>query len=137
MGRKPKSKGLAQQTSATQVISSADQPRDMASWILSLPRLVRIILIVLPSLATTIIFVPVVDSIYLRYFYSDSTNMIPSIIEAGIALTVYLIGWILVVGTSGEKLEDRRAVRVYMSASLLLMAIASVYLAVLLLSARE
>jgi hypothetical protein len=135
MGRKPKSK---QQPGGTQVVSSVSTPPpDMASWMLSLPRLIRIILIALPAMATTVIFVPVVDAIYLRYFYSDSTRMLPSIIEAAIALTVYLIGWILVVGTSGEKPEDRRAVRWYMTASFMLMALASMYLAALLLSVRE
>jgi hypothetical protein len=137
MGRKQQAKRLAQQGVTYQPVTSPPPQRDMAGWILSLPRLVRIILIALPSLAVSVIFVPVVDTIYLRYFYTYETRVLPSIIIAAIALTVYLIGWILVVGTAGEKPEERRAARLYLSASMMLMAIASVYLAVLMLSAGE
>jgi hypothetical protein len=142
MGRKQQAKRLSQE--AVQQVNAVPSmpplespPRDAVTWVLGLPRLLRIILIAIPAMATTIIFVPVVDSIYLRYFFSMQTRMLPSIIEAGIALTVYLIGWVLVVGTSGEKPQERRAVRLYLSATLILMALASVYLAVLLWNARD
>lgn len=137
MGRKQQSKRIPPQNTAAVSPAVPEQNSHMATWIIRLPRVVRIILIVLPALAATVIFVPVIDSIYLRYFYSDESRMLPSIITAGIALTVYLIGWVLVVGTTGETPEERRSVSLYMSFSLLLMAIASVYLAVLMLGGLE
>ncbi len=96
-------------------------------WLLHLPRLVRIILIAIPALAVTLIFTPIVDTIYLRFFFSMETRMAPSIITAGIALLMYLIGWVVLVGTPGEVQQERRALRWYVGASVLLIVLASIW----------
>ncbi|MBC8171605.1 MAG: hypothetical protein H7X77_08025 [Anaerolineae bacterium] len=97
-------------------------------WILGLPRVVRMILIVFPAMATTIIFTQVVDMIYLRFFFTMETRQVPSLITSGLALVVYMIGWMLVVGTRGEKPQERSAVKWYLIASIILILFAFLWL---------
>lgn len=128
MGRKAKTKKQpkAQTPARKNQPTVQDEPAidPAVTWVLGLPRVMRIILIVIPALATTIIFTQVVNMIYLRFFYSPATTDLTWIIPSGLALLVYLIGWVLVVGTRGEKPQEREAVKWYLIASIILILFA-------------
>lgn len=81
-------------------------PLRMVGWVLGLPRLVRILIAAFFALATTFALREVVDEIYIEYFFSESTRILPSFVSAGFGLLMYVIGWQLIVGTIGE---DRQA----------------------------
>lgn len=74
--------------------------------VLDLPRLIRIGISAVFAIATTMAIREVVDEIYLNYFFSESTRIIPSLVTAAVGLLMYVIGWQLIVGTLGE---DRQA----------------------------
>lgn len=88
--------------------------------ILSWPRIARIVLVSLFTLATALLLQPIIDNIYLTYFFpwesqivTDFQRQIPSLITAGIALAVFVIGWWLLVGFAGTIPPSRMAVLVY------------------------
>jgi hypothetical protein len=133
MGRKRQAKqgreqsGHAQSVSNTGTTVRSERPvRSDLETILSLPRLVRIFLIVIPTFAVVVILQPVIDAIYLRYFFTMETRNLASLVTAAIALLYFLAGWLLVVGNVGEAPQPRPALRIY-----LYLSIAVVLLAVL------
>ncbi|MCB9451685.1 MAG: hypothetical protein H6672_09610 [Anaerolineaceae bacterium] len=82
-------------------------------WIVRLPRLVRIIMVGVFAIAVTFAVSPVVDELYLRWLFDDSTVILPSIITVVIGMVVYIIGWLLVVGSAGETPRARPVVLLY------------------------
>jgi hypothetical protein len=70
--------------------------------ILNLPRVARISLIGGFALTTTLAVSPLVDEIYLRFFFDESTRIVPSFVSVSIGLVMYLVGWKWVIGTIGE-----------------------------------
>ncbi|HEX2622974.1 MAG TPA: hypothetical protein VHL11_22595 [Phototrophicaceae bacterium] len=158
MGRKQRAKvkqnptsakpGKAAASTSAGSVSSAsrvvDQENDSESTldstlvsILRLPRVVRMVIIALPALAATIIFTPVVDSIYLQFFYTPETKIAPSLITSVVALLVYAIGWVLVVGTAGEKPQERQAIKWYALASIFLIVFAAIWFGYLLIDSMR
>lgn len=96
-----------------------DRPaRSDVETILSLPRLVRIGLVILPTFALVAIIQPIIDAIYLRYFFTMETRGVPSLITAAAALGYFLTGWLLIVGNIGETPPPRRAVQIYLYLSI-------------------
>ena len=83
-------------------------------WLLRLPRLVRILVVGMFALGVTLALFPVVDAIYLRFFFHESTRSVASLISAGIGLVMYMVGWQLIVGTVGEQPPARRVVLWYL-----------------------
>ncbi|NWG16605.1 MAG: hypothetical protein HXY41_08220 [Chloroflexi bacterium] len=81
--------------------------------ILGLPRLARVIMVAVFALAVTFALSPMVDVVYLHYFYDDSTVIIPSLISAGAGLLMYMLGWVLIVGTVDEEIPARLAILWY------------------------
>lgn len=94
--------------------SQATPSQDITSRILGLPRLGRIIFIALPALALAIISAPIIDMIYLAYFYTEETVVIPSLIVALFSAIMYFIGWWLVVGIAGEIPQKTPALQRYL-----------------------
>ena len=85
--------------------------REMAKrWQKSLsaiPRWGRILIVAIISLAVTLSVFPQVDSIYLYYFYNESTVIIPAYISAGLGMVMYVIGWLLIVGSTAYKPHEQ------------------------------
>ncbi len=95
--------------------------------IIHLPRLARIILVSLFTLATALLLQPLVDGIYLTYFFpwestiiTDFQRQIPSLITAGAALLMFAAGWWLVVGFAGTMPQARTAVLIYFIAGMII-----------------
>lgn len=95
--------------------------------LLGLPRLTRILLITLPTIAAALLATPIVDGIYLRYFYSATTVGVPAIIIMVIALAVFIMGWVLYVGDAGVEVPERRALYWYILLAGILMLSGSLY----------
>lgn len=81
--------------------------------LLKLPRTVRIITAAVFALAVTFAISPVLDEIYIRYFFSESTRVVPSLFAAAAGLAMYVLGWVLTVGTVHEPLPERITVLWY------------------------
>lgn len=127
MGRKQQAKRMAETTQPKAASSNT-----FAGHLLRLPRLIRILLIAIPALAAVTVFTPVVDGIYLRYFYTFETRIIPSIITSAIGLVTYLLGWVLVVGTVGEIPEEGLRLNWYLRVSLVMTLVGLTWLGILI-----
>ncbi|MBE2271999.1 MAG: hypothetical protein IAE80_27435 [Anaerolinea sp.] len=82
-------------------------------WIVQLPRIARIVLAGVFALAVTMLISPLVDSVYLRSFYNPDTVMLPSLISAVVGVVIYVIGWRVWVGYSGERPRYTRVLLIY------------------------
>jgi hypothetical protein len=103
---------------------SLPPPRDdavrLVNWLLGLPRLIRLILSIIFAFAVTLILTPIIDYIYLSYIYRDTTEFervfhanAPAMIELALGLAVYVLGWVILIGTRGETPPARPAVLWY------------------------
>lgn len=88
--------------------------------ILGWPRIARIVLVSLFTLAVALFLQPLIDNIYLTYFFpwesqmiTDFQRQIPSLITAGIALVMFALGWWLLIGFAGTVPSPRIAVLIY------------------------
>ncbi len=151
MGRKRQAKQLANQrisqstsqqpqsaepqgaamSAASEADTTAPESRNDVEIILGLPRLARIILVIIPTFAAVVVLQPLIDTIYLRYFFSMETRDAAALVTAAVALVVFLIGWLLVVGNAGETPPVRRSVRVYLYLAIALVLFAVLWLAYL------
>lgn len=82
-------------------------------WVLSRPRVSRVLLTALFGVATTLALMPVVDGVYLNYFMMLRLPMLPALISTGFGMGVYIMGWRLIVGTVGEQPALERGTVVY------------------------
>jgi hypothetical protein len=87
----------------------------LAEYILGLARLPRILIVVTLALFATLALSPIVDEIYIRFFFSMETRAIPYLISMTFGLLMYLVGWQLIVGTVGERLEYRKIMIWYLA----------------------
>jgi hypothetical protein len=92
--------------------------------ILGLPRLWRLVFVVLSSLALVAVIFPAVDYIYLERFFSVDTRILPSLVSAVAMLLMYGGGYILLVGWRGEVPRARRIILAYALLGFLMMGIA-------------
>ncbi len=101
-------------------------PLWLVYWILNWPRLVRIGGVTLLTLGFTTAVFPLVDSIYIQYFFDEATIIVPSVASAGIGALFYGIGWWLVIGIRGDEVPARLAVLWYVGIGLLTSVLALV-----------
>lgn len=116
------------------VKSPAAEPHEPAvgrlvRWLIGLPRAARIVIVGLFALAITFTVSPVVDILYLSYFYTEETRVLPSLVSAGLGLLFYMVGWTLIVGTIGDDPPARIGVLWYFG-----LGIATILLALMLLA---
>ncbi|NWF68616.1 MAG: hypothetical protein HXY40_05995 [Chloroflexi bacterium] len=100
--------------------------RDL-SWLvrslLRIPRLLRILICAVFGFAVTLGTTPIIDYLYLRFIYNDSTELtrsihaaVPALIEISLGLAMYMVGWLCFVGTRAETPTARPAVLWYFGA---------------------
>jgi hypothetical protein len=99
----------------------------LASQIVGLPRLARIVIAAIVAPVTVLVASPIVDAIYLRYFYAQETVIVPSIVAAAMGLLMYLVGWRIIVGTAGVNSPISRGLLVYLVCAALLVIAAVVW----------
>jgi len=66
-------------------------------WLLTLPRYPRLALILFLSLNITMSLFPIVDELYIRFFFDPATVMLPSFVSVGFGVVYYVLGFIWVV----------------------------------------
>jgi uncharacterized membrane protein len=81
----------------------------MAGWLASLPRLARIALTLFIALTAVLVAQPILDTLYLRYFFDFQTRGLPANLAAGVGVIAFIAGWVLLVGHSGEAARPRAA----------------------------
>lgn len=91
--------------------------------ILHAPRIVRIIIVAVVGILFTSLVFPLVDSIYINYFFSESTTILPSFISTGFGIAIYGVGWWLLVGTRGTELQERPIILWYIIGSVIIFAL--------------
>lgn len=85
------------------------------SSVLRVPRLLRIMLVLVISLAVTLAISPLIDDIYVRYLFDENTLILPSLVTATAGSLVYLIGWYLIAGRrKSHDLPSRHAIAWYL-----------------------
>lgn len=100
----------------------ASRPSLAARWaqaVLRMPRLTRVGLVSVFALSVTVAIFPLVDSVYVQFFFSQATVILPSLVSAGFGLLMYILGWWLLVGTVGEAPPARISVLWYVAVGLL------------------
>ena len=90
----------------------------IARFVLGLPRILRIIIAALFGVATTLALFEVVDKIYIEYFFSQSTRILPALISGGFGMAMYVVGWQLIVGIIGEERHAKAATVWYFAVGL-------------------
>lgn len=85
----------------------------MTSHILALPRFVRMLLVGMVSLCWVLAIFPLVDRVYLAFFYHPNTIDLPAHVSVSFGLLAYLIGWWAVVGARWGKVKATRTARAY------------------------
>lgn len=88
-------------------------------WILGLPRLVRFLIVGVFGIAVTVASSPLVDNVYLQFLYTEQTRMLPALVSVGLGVVMYMLGWWLLVGTTGEAVPPRNAVLWYVGVGIL------------------
>jgi len=118
-----------QQHSESAKRSSGVWWRRAVGRLLALPRLVRIMLVVLLSVAIVLAVFPLVDRIYFYNFFSPDTRSLPAYVLAGIGLIYYALGWWLVIGRAGSRPEVRPVTGVYLLSGLITLIVDLVLIA--------
>jgi hypothetical protein len=88
-----------------------------SGWIdrlLRLPRPVRVLLAALPAVAVALLVQPVIDSIYLRFFFDEATLAAPAWLIALLATLMYFAGWVFLVGMPGSPPLRSRGLTLYL-----------------------
>lgn len=84
-------------------------------WIVHLPRIARIAVCALFGIAMTGLLTPLVDRVYLDYFFNADTVILPALISAVAGVLVYGVGWRVFVGYAGERPRYNRALLLYLA----------------------
>lgn len=116
-------------TKTASAASSPARDRRFVSRVLSLPRPTRILLAALPAVALVALLQPMIDLIYLRLFFSESTVQLPAWILAAFGLIMYFAGWMFLVGLPGDDMTQKRGAVLYLSLSILIIALLMIYYA--------
>jgi hypothetical protein len=105
----------------------------LAIRISQIPRLVRLVLVLLFAAALTLLFSPLIDALYLRYFFpwneqivTDVVRLLPSIVSAAAGCIMFAIGWVIMVGSPGKSLPRSSRLVVYFAAGIALLVVAMV-----------
>lgn len=79
--------------------------------ITSMNRLLRLLLVAIFAISTTLATSPLIDSIYLQYFFTPESRILPSLIAMGLGLAMYAFGWLYLVGSSGQPILITRGLK--------------------------
>jgi hypothetical protein len=74
--------------------------------LLGLRRFVRVIIAAFFALTVALALTLIIDQIYLQYFFSEDTIGAPAAVTMGLSLSMYLLGWWLLVGPGSRSMPD-------------------------------
>ncbi len=72
---------------------------NLALRLVRLPRIMRIVIALFFATMVTLAISPLVDHIYIRYFFTAETVIVPAMVTVSIASMMYIWGWWGFVGT--------------------------------------
>lgn len=73
----------------------------LTEQLVELPRLTRMIIVGFFALMVVFLLFPLVDHIYIRFFFTVETVMVPALVSMVFGSAFYIIGWRVYVGTVG------------------------------------
>lgn len=76
-----------------------EQVGNLTMRLVRLPRLIRIVIALFFATMVTLAISPLVDHIYLRFFFTTETVIVPAMVTVSIASIMYIWGWWGFVGT--------------------------------------
>jgi len=82
-------------------------------FVVRLPRLVRILIVAFFALMVVTAVFPLVDHLYIRFFFTAESVMAPSFITMAIGGLFYIWGWFVYVGTVGINPSAQKAILWY------------------------
>lgn len=105
------------------------RPRfSLTERVMAWPRFGRMALVFLSVLALALALQTVVDEIYLRLFYTEGQSTASTWIVAFICLSIYMAGYVLIVGTPGAKPQIGRVQAGYIVTAFLVIAVSILWL---------
>jgi hypothetical protein len=111
MGRKRRKAAVALDAQAA--VNSPNETGGVIEQTLALPRWGRLLLVALFSIAAALLATPIIDNVYVTYFFDMETRMLPSFVSTAFGFMVYAIGWWLIIGRVGEVPPPRKTALVY------------------------
>lgn len=75
-----------------------EQLENLTQRLVQLPRFIRLLIAVFFSVMVTLAVSPLVDHIYLRFFFTVETVMIPALVTVTIGSTMYIWSWRIYIG---------------------------------------
>lgn len=81
--------------------------------ITSMNRLLRLLVVTIFAISTTLAISPLIDGIYLQYFFSPETRIIPSLVAMIGGVSMYIMGWIYLVGSAKQVIRVTRGLKWY------------------------
>lgn len=82
-------------------------------FVLKLPRLSRILIVAFFALMMVATVFPLVDLLYLRFFFTAESVLAPSLVSVVVGGLFYAWGWLVYVGTVGTKPSAEKAIMWY------------------------
>jgi hypothetical protein len=98
--------------------------------VLGLPRITRLLIVVVFALAVTLALNPMIDWAYLEFIYTgeaSGTDVLPSLIAAAFGVTMYTAGWFLIIGTVGGSPPVRRSAGIYLIVGVLAIVVVIIW----------
>lgn len=80
---------------------------------IGLPRLIRISIVAFFALMVVAMIFPLVDYVYIRFFFNVETVLAPALVTMAFGGLFYLWGWFTYVGTVGTIPSARKAILWY------------------------
>jgi hypothetical protein len=95
---------------------------------------IRLFVVVIFAISATLAVSPLVDAIYLQFFFTPETRILPSLIAMGAGLAIYAFGWIYLVGSAGEVIAITTGLKIYFYVGLFTIIIVVIWMTSLLLA---
>lgn len=117
-------------------MSKLKSPSSATFWeqITQINRLWRLLLVAMIAIITTLAVSPLIDAIYLQFFFTPETRIVPSLIAMGVGTVMYILGWFYLVGSAGQTMYVTRGLKWYIYASFLMVIIVVLWMIGLLLA---
>ena len=85
----------------------------LTQFLTRIPRIWRMLIVAFFALMVALAVSPLVDHIYLRYFFTVETVLVPSLVTVAIASLAYIGGWLIYVGTVKTKPSAQKRILWY------------------------
>ena len=111
-------------------------PTKQTFWeqITTMSRIIRLLVVAIFAISTTLAISPTIDAIYIQYFFTEATRILPSLIAMSGGLVMYVVGWMYLVGSLGQPVTVTRGLKLYFYMGLFTIIIVLLWVTSLLLA---